>query len=55
MESDESVPLTFERDVDQEGMQSMPEGIQRRRTEVADVVDLTAMIADLEASSGQGR
>jgi hypothetical protein len=55
MERDESVPLTFERDQDQEGgMQAMPEGMQRRRAEVADVVDLTAMIADLEASTGRG-
>jgi hypothetical protein len=54
MEADESVPLTFERDQDQEGgMQAMPDGMQRRKAEVADVVDLSAMIADLEASTGR--
>jgi hypothetical protein len=54
LEQDESVPLQFERQ-DQEGAQPMPEGVQQRKAEVASVVDITGMIADLEASSGHKR
>ena len=45
MESDESVPLSFEKEGG-EVTPGVPDGIQQRRTEVASVIDVEAMIAD---------
>ena len=63
MEADESVPLTFGRQggpVPEEApgaLAGMPDGFSPtvRRAEGADVIDISGMISDLEASRGGGR
>lgn len=53
MEADESVPLSFER---REAGEGMPEEMRwrERQVEGASVIDITGMIAGLEASRGRG-
>lgn len=53
MEQDESVPLTFERR--EEAREAMPGDMrwQERKAEGASVIDITSMIAGLEASRGR--
>lgn len=54
MEQDESVPLVFER---RRGMDGIPPGLRPREREVqgAPVIDITGMIAGLEATRNGGR
>jgi hypothetical protein len=53
METDESVPLTFEQ---QDMTEGMPEDMrwQQREAEGAAVIDVGSMISELEASRGSG-
>ena len=54
METDDSVPLSFERR--EEVREAMPEDMrwQERKAEGASVIDITGMIAGLEASRRDG-
>lgn len=48
MEADESVPLTFDKEGGDEVTPGVPDGVQRRRAEVPAVLDVEAMLADLD-------
>jgi len=56
MEADETVPLTFERPEDEDGAPEVIPGMQVRGAAPAapDVIDITGMLADLEASRRTG-
>jgi len=50
MEADESVPLTFEKRGEQDPAPEVIPGMQVRGAAPADVIDITGMLGDLEAS-----
>jgi hypothetical protein len=55
MEADETVPLTFERRGEEDPAPEVIPGMQVRGAAPADVIDITDMLGDLEASRSGGR